>query len=354
MITNKKTSKAQMMLPNGSKGLLQFIPLVLLIAGCNVKGVQTPLAEKEQLQKQFDTYTDTIPGSNINFEMVAIPGGKFLMGSPDGEHGHDADEGPVHSVEIAPFWMGKYEITWDQYEIFVYPEMAKEALDRSPNPDVELDGISQPTPPFVDMSFGMGKNGFPAINMTQYAALSYCKWLTAITGDFYRLPTEAEWEYACRAGTTTTYSFGNDPDQLDDYAWHYGNSDGGYKKVGTKKANPWGLHDMHGNVWEWTLDKYLPQYPVEKGQTRSNPWVRPNELYPHAVRGGSWDDDPEDLRSAARLASNSNWKQRDPQIPKSNWWMTDASFLGFRIVRPLNKPSQEEIDAYFADPIPDL
>ena len=93
---------------------------------------------------------------------------------------------------------------------------------------------------------------------------------------------------------------------------------------------------------------------MKNGQTRSNPWVRPNDLYPHVVRGGSWDDDPEDLRSAARLASNSNWKQRDPQIPKSNWWMTDASFLGFRIVRPLNKPSQEEIDAYFADPIPDL
>lgn len=333
---------------------LCLIALKALLAGCSVQGVQTLPEEKEQSQKRFSSYTDTIPGSDIPFEMVAIPGGVFLMGSPEGEAGRDKDEGPAHPVEIAPFWMGKYEITWDQYEIFVYPEMAREALEKPSESGIQLDGISQPTPPFIDMSFGMGKNGFPAINMTQYAAVSYCKWLTAVTGDFYRLPTEAEWEYAARAGTTTGYSFGDNPDQLDEYAWYYDNSNGGYKKVGTKKANPWGLHDMHGNVWEWTLDKYLPQYPVEEGQTRKNPWIKPDGLYPHAARGGSWDDDPEALRSAARLASNASWKQRDPQIPKSNWWMTDASFLGFRIVRPLEKPSQEEIDAYFADPIPDL
>jgi formylglycine-generating enzyme required for sulfatase activity len=332
-----------------------IVGITSFMVGCTVKGSENRYSEIRPFQIPFESYTDTIPGSNISFEMIAVPGGEFIMGSPAREEGHQEDEEPVHPVEISPFWMGKHEITWDEYEIFVYPEMAKEILENafSKGP-IAIDGISQPTPPFVDMSFGMGKKGFPAINMTQYAALNYCKWLSAITGEFYRLPTEAEWEYACRAGTTTAYSFGEEVDQLEEYAWYYGNSENGYKKVGTKKANPWGLHDMHGNVAEWTLDGYFPKYMVEEGETREDPWVISTQLYPHVVRGGSWDDDPEDLRSAARLASNPSWKQRDPQIPKSNWWMTDASFLGFRIVRPHIQPSPEEIEQYFADPIPDL
>jgi formylglycine-generating enzyme required for sulfatase activity len=204
------------------------------------------------------------------------------------------------------------------------------------------------------MSFGMGKAGFPAINMTQYAALGYCKWLTSKTGQFHRLPTEAEWEYACRAGTNTAYSFGDDPSLLDEHAWFYENSNGTYQKVGNKKPNPWGLHDMHGNVAEWTLDQYLPDYYAFEGRSTENPWAVPTTLYPRVVRGGSWDDDPEELRSAARRGSIAKWKQRDPQIPKSNWWQTDAPFLGFRLVRPLKQPTKEEIEQYFALPLKDI
>lgn len=327
--------------------------IMLLLTVCFVRSLGSPDLASEVDQSPFVAYTDTIPGSEISFQMVPIPGGEFLMGSPEGEPGRNEDEGPVRKIHLSPFWMGKFEITWDEFDLFVYPEMNRTILDRSSN-KMELDGISQPTPPFVDMSFGMGKKGFPAINMTQYAALSYCKWLTAITGDFYRLPTEAEWEYACRAGTQTAYSFGDSKEKLEAYAWYYENSEDGYKKGGTKEPNAWGLHDMHGNVSEWTLDGYLSEYPSEEGKTLLDPWVEPKGLYPHAVRGGSWDDDPEDLRSSARLASNPNWKQRDPQIPKSDWWMTDAAFLGFRVVRPLNRPSAEEISQYFKDAIPDL
>ena len=141
--------------------------------------------------------------------------------------------------------------------------------------------------------------------MTQHAARGFCKWLTAKTGRYYRLPTEAEWEYACRAGTTTAYSFGDDPASIDDYAWHAGNSDETYHKPGLKKPNPWGLYDMHGNVAEWVLDQHVPNfYATATGDKARNPLAVPRKLYPRVVRGGGWDHSAEQLRSAARLGSD--------------------------------------------------
>lgn len=293
-------------------------------------------------------YTDTIPGTQVKFDMVPIPGGSFMMGSPEKEDKRNPDEGPQHKVTISPFWMEKCEVTWNEFELFMYPDK------KSDGGASEADAVTRPTKPYVEMSFGMGKDGFPAISMTQHAANTYCKWLSAKTGHFYRLPTEAEWEYACRAGTTTAYSFGDDPSKLGDYAWFAdnskisGQSQNQYQKVGTKKPNPWGLYDMHGNVAEWCLDQYVADgYGKPPAEGLIDPWVKSTTPYPQVARGGSWQDPPELLRSAARRGSDKDWKIQDPQLPKSIWYMTDAQFLGFRIVRPLKIPSAEEMTKYW-------
>jgi formylglycine-generating enzyme required for sulfatase activity len=292
---------------------------------------------------EMKAYKETIPGTQVCFEMVPIPAGTFTMGSPASEPGRKDDEGPQHNVTISPFWMEKCEVTWNEFELFMYPEIKKDS-----DPKEIADVVTHPTRPYVEMSFGMGKDGFPAISMTQHAANTYCKWLSAKTGHFYRLPTEAEWEYACRAGTTTTYSFGDDVSKLGDYAWYSANSDGKYQKVGQKKPNPWGLYDMHGNVAEWTLDQYVPdQYGKFAADGLVDPWVKATMPYPHSVRGGSWQDDPEMLRSSVRRGSDRSWKMQDPQLPKSIWYHTDAQFLGFRIIRPFKVPPPEELSKYW-------
>ncbi|WP_338873306.1 formylglycine-generating enzyme family protein [Spirosoma sp. SC4-14] len=313
--------------------------------------VSAAISTSAQTTTDFKSYTQVIPGSNQVYAMVAIPGGSFMMGSPAAEKGHKPDEGPQHKVQIEPFYMGKYEVTWDLYDLFAFTNMEKEMAAKYTQTDANLaktDATTRPSPPYVDMSFGMGREGYPAINMTQYAAIKFCAWLYAKTGVFYRLPTEAEWEYACRAKTTTPYSFGADVKQLGDYAVFNGNSGGGYKKVGTKKPNPFGLYDMHGNVMEWTQDQYIEDYyqQVASGKVKE-PYAPTTMLYPNSVRGGSWDDGPEVLRSAARTPSAPAWKVLDPQSPKSDWWLTSASFVGFRLVRPAKTPTEAEIKAYY-------
>lgn len=305
-------------------------------------------------EAEMKPYTEVIVGTDIKFDMVPIPGGKFLMGSPETEKGRKPDEGPQHEVEIEPFWMAKYETLWDAYETWSF-ELDKRRREQTKEPatkwDEIADAIARPTPPYTDMSFGMGKKDRPAVCMTLYAAQHFCKWLSAKTGRYYRLPTEAEWEYACRAGTTTAYSFGDNPEDLDDYAWYFDNSDDKYHKVGEKKPNPWGLYDMHGNVAEWVLDQYVPDaYQKFAGKTVKNPIVPVTKEYPVVVRGGSWMDDPELLRSAARRGSHPDWKMQDPQIPQSIWYLTDAPFVGFRVVRPLRLPTEEEAKLYEPDP----
>ncbi len=303
-------------------------------------------------------YRETLANADVAFDMVPIRGGTFMMGSPDSEAGRQATEGPLHEVRVDPFWMGRCEITWDEYEVFMFRVDAQKRKLKKVEPtehEVRADAVTQPTKPYTDMTFDMGRRGFPAICMTQYAAKTYCQWLSAKSGRYYRLPTEAEWEYACRAGTTTAYSFGDDPDKLDEYAWYVDNSedeqgDFGYRKVGTKKPNAWGLHDMHGNVTEWVLDALDPSfYKKSAGKVADNPLCAARQLYGRIVRGGSWDDDAELLRSAARRGSGPAWKQQDPQLPQSIWYHTDAMFVGFRVICPLREPAAEEKKKYASD-----
>jgi formylglycine-generating enzyme required for sulfatase activity len=280
-------------------------------------------------------YTVTIPGTTVSYSMVPIPAGEFLMGSAGA--GASPDEQPQHKVRVDAFWMQAHETTWDQYLLFMFADQAKERG----KPDALVDALSRPTAPYVEMSFGRGHGGFPAISMTQHAANKFAQWLSAKTGQFYRLPTEAEWEYACRAGSQTSVK----PDQLGEYAWFARNSatstfvSGTYHKVGTKKPNAWGLYDMLGNVMEWTLDQYAPY----AAGAANNPWVVSRESYPHAVRGGSWNDDETRVGCTVRVKSDPSWKKQDPQLPKSIWYVTDAQWLGFRLIRPAALPSAEEM-----------
>lgn len=301
----------------------------------------------------FKSYTQELSQMGLAFDMVAIAGGEFKMGSPEGGWRSKGDELPQHVVSIAPFWIGKYEVTWDLFEPFVYKDY--EIMSNNGEVLADVDAVTRPTKPYLDMTFGMGKENYPAVGMTQYGAIQFCKWLYVKTGVFYRLPTEAEWEYACRAGSTSAYSFGDDPAVLAEYAWFTDNSNGKTHPVGEKRPNAWGLYDMHGNAAEWTIDQYIPTfYERFKGTVAENPVAISESLYPHTLRGGAFNDRAEDLRSASRLGSDPQWKRIDPQMPKSNWWFPEGPFIGFRIVRPFNPPSKEEIENYYnQEPIPD-
>ena len=328
----------------------------LAAVGLALGGVRSLVAEQGKVpplevpdavaasETEMKPYAEPIEHTDLVINMVPIPGGTFLMGSPESEEDRKDDEGPQREVKISPFWMSQHEITWEQYDAWgeEIDQLRRKLLQVPAGPrDLAVDGVSKPTEPYTDMSFGMGTGKYPAICMTQHAARTYCKWLSAKTGRYYRLPTEAEWEYACRAGTTSAYSFGDDVDELEDYGWFFDNAADTYQEVGQLKPNPWGLHDMHGNVSEWVLDQYVEDL-YRQQPAATDPLVVPKTLYPRVVRGGGWDDDPDMLRSAAREASDPEWKKQDPQTPKSIWYHTDARAVGFRVVRPLIEPSEQE------------
>jgi len=312
------------------KTVLFFLAAILFIR----------LQAQTSANNEFKKYEQSIPESSVKFTMVPVPAGSFIIGSAAKDNMKEEDETPQHKVEVSAFWMGAYEVTFDEYNIFFN--------DPSLSQNIVTDAVTRPSSPYIDMTLGMGKDGgFPANSMQQYGALMYCKWLYKKTGIFYRLPTEAEWEYACRAGSNTIYSFGNDASKLDEYAWYSKNSDNRYHKVGLKKPNAWGLYDMMGNVGEWVLDQYQPDYYLTFKADSTDPIRAPDARHPRTVKGGAYNDDAKDLRPANRRMSDAVWNRRDPQIPRSRWWNADAPFVGFRIVRPLQQPTPEEAETFF-------
>ncbi len=336
---------------------LVFSCFATLIGCPHAASAQEQAPPPKPAAEEFVAYRQPIGDGGVGFDLVPIPGGTFVMGSPADEAGREAHEGPQVEVRIEPFWMGRLEVTWAEYDLWI--EDGSRPQSKKP------DGMARPTPPYMDLTFNMGREGFPAVCMSHTAARQYCKWLGEKTGRFYRLPTEAEWEYAARAGSTTPYSFGGDAEQLADFAWFAGNSARelepgappvpAYHRAGEKKPNAWGLFDMHGNVAEWVADHWLADaYAPAHGEAlRRNPFFAPPRddkgrplRFPHVVRGGSWRDPAPRLRAAARQASDPVWNQRDPQGPKSWWYLTDGQHVGFRVVRPLRQPTAEERAAF--------
>jgi formylglycine-generating enzyme required for sulfatase activity len=292
--------------------------------------------------QELQTYDETLPGTSVKFKMVAVPSGEFTMGSPATEKDREADEGPQKKVQLSPFWIGEHEVTFEEWDEFF------KNMDVPQTKNISVDAVSRPTPQYIDLTWGMGRDATkPTNSMSQQAALMYCKWLYEKTGTFYRLPTEAEWEYACRAGSTSEFPFGNDGKDLIAYGYFSANSNGKFQKTKSLKPNAWGLYDMLGNLSEWTLDQYDPT-AYEKMTNTKDPLVPPASKYPKVVRGGSYMDEAQALRCANRLSSDAAWNKRDPQIPKSKWWLTDGMFVGFRIARPAQQPSKEEIEKFFA------
>jgi formylglycine-generating enzyme required for sulfatase activity len=305
-------------------------------------------------------YEQTIPGTDVKFSMQPVPGGKFLLGSPDSEAGRKADEGPQVEVTIEPFWMSTYEVTWTEYKPYmamyvVFKKLASAKL-QPVTPERKREIVTAPSSLYdPTFTFKLGDNPKqPAVTMSQFAAKQYTKWLSGISGHYFRLPTEAEWEYACLAGSSGAYSFGSDAEKLGEYGWFFDNASERMHLVGEKKPNAWGLYDMHGNVSEWVIDEYTSDgYQRLKGKGNVG-WrdaiAWPKKLFPRVVKGGGFEDDAAGCRVAARRKSDDDdWREEDPNFPQSPWWFTSqpALSVGFRPIRPLSVPAYEERNKFW-------
>jgi formylglycine-generating enzyme required for sulfatase activity len=295
-----------------------------------------------------ENYIEHVLDTGVSFPMIAIRGGTFHQGSPITEPGRHDNEGPRHRVELKPFWMGKYEVSWTEYQAYCSDggrNRDKKILDPRQK---AADAVTKPSVPYIDPTYLFGTERYPAFDMTHHAAMKYCEWLSAKTGRTYRLPTEAEWEYACRAGSADPFPFGTDRTRLIDYAWFDRNSGtaehprGSTHPIGKKRPNAWGLHDMLGNVAEWCLDEYDADFydTLPWDRTPLGPVNLPGKnRYPHVVRGGSFRLAAADCRSAARGRSEKGWNFADPQEPNGMWWLVPGGKVGFRVVRPLEEYS---------------
>ena len=323
--------------------VVMYIAMVVICLGAVMAADSPASQDKPQRGRLPKKYTETITtkgGESLSFDMVIIPGGSFLMGSPVGEIGRGDDEGPQHKVHLDPFYlcttettiglfMAYYQETVSAKKDFVETQQSEKDSEQGGGDDV--DAITGPTPVYGDMTMGYGQK-HPAMGATWHNAMTFCRWLSKKTGKKYRLPTEAEWEYACRAGTTNVYGSVNDPKQLKDYAWYEDTADFETSEVRRKKPNVWGLYDMSGNVREWVWDFYSPT--AYKEAAKKTPAVNPKGPKTgkiHVARGGDYNSSIEELRCADRTFEEKFWRSGDPQFPKSRWWLPEMDFIGFRV-----------------------
>jgi formylglycine-generating enzyme required for sulfatase activity len=236
-------------------------------------------------------YAETVPGSAVKLNMRPIPPGKITMAGRE--------------VEIKPFWIASTETPWEAFDAFYEPGPHSPPYDQT---DFPPDAIARPSKSYILPDLGWGHNGRPAINVSFLSATMYCRWLSKETGKKYRLPTEAEWEYACRAGQMGTVKF--TPAQLNKIAWYIDNSDKMSQPVGKKQPSVWALHDMYGNTGEWAID----------------PEGKP------VLCGGTFREGAAAQTPTARKRQTPKWQETDPQLPKSRWWLADGMFVGFRVV----------------------
>jgi formylglycine-generating enzyme required for sulfatase activity len=254
-----------------------------VLAGALLFAVEADTAQAPGASSQG--FTETIPGTLVKFEMVPVPGGSIEI---DGA-----------TVNVEPFLIERTETTWDMYDVFAL------GLD-SPRDTAGADATTRPSQPYGAPDYNWGHAGFPVMSVTRNAAEQFCKWLSTKTGKRYRLPTEAEWVRAAElaAGSTGT------PASREPMTWHRGNSKGTTHAVGKRTPDALGLSDLFGNVAEWVM-------------TKDDQMV---------TRGGSFRDRLEETGPAARAPYDASWQERDPQLPKSRWWLSDGPFVGFRVV----------------------
>jgi formylglycine-generating enzyme required for sulfatase activity len=221
-------------------------------------------------------YRESIPGTLVSFDMVLVPGD-------------------------TPFFIGRTEVTWDMYDVFA---LGLDAAAQSEG----ADAVARPSQPYGAPDYGWGHAGYPVISVTRSAAEAFCAWLSKKTGKTYRLPSDAEWSRAAAAAA------GNGPltpERRDALAWHSGNASARTHPVAKRTADALGLFDLFGNAAEWvtTSDDTL------------------------VTRGGSFRDAVSAVGPEARAQQDASWNERDPQLPKSRWWLSDGPFVGFRLVR---------------------
>ena len=253
-----------------------------------ISGFMVPSAA--QSGGKLERFTQSLPDSPEKIEMLPVPGGSLKIRN--------------QAVTAKPIWLSKTEIPWEVYDVFLGSGQPSPAYDQT---QYGPDAIALPSKSYILPDLGWGHNSYPAINVSWDSVTMFCRWLSKVSGKKYRVPTEAEWELACRAGNLGVWKL--DKPTLEKSAWYIGNSDRLTHPVGKKAPNKYGLHDILGNPGEWATD--LEGKPI--------------------LCGGTFLDPPAAISPATRRRQTPKWQETDPQIPKSRWWLADGKFVGLRL-----------------------